>query len=287
MLLPGSRVDASKSTLFPCWRTPFDFAPTALHRNFPASFKHIIVYTLSGGTKPHHKLSLANYSTLSYVFTLFKLSEERAAQVLISLCQEMGEGKISSAGKILFFGSRIIKSEEGKAALEPIKNMIKSTYRDEEVAETLVETSQQAIGEAAYRSTVLEAGKRQQSLTAGWDILGLDKATATRIFEAEFEEGFLTDRESMYGGQSQKYDKKGRLLDDEGKLQDPTEAEGDEDEGESDSEAPTSNVFSCSECGYTLFIAKGRELKFYGDDFKCPECGAGKEKFKPADIEED
>lgn len=230
---------------------------------------------------------MAYHSTLSYVFTLFKLSEERAAQVLVSLCQEMGEGKISSAGKILFFGSRIIQSPEGKVALEPIKDMIKSTYRDEEVAETLVETSQQAIGEAAYRSTVLEAGKGQQALTAGWDVLGLDKATAMRIFEAESEEGFLTDRESMYGGQSRKYDKKGRLLDDEGNLQDPSEAEDGNEEDASGTGVPTSNVYTCSECGYTLFIAKGREFKFYGDDFKCPECGAGKEKFSPADIDED
>ena len=200
----------------------------------------------------------------------------------------MGEEKISSAGKILFFGSRIIKSPEGKAALEPIKDMIKSTYRDEAVAETLVETSQQAIGEAAYRSTVLAAGKGQKTLTVGWEVLGLDKATATRIFEAEAEEGFLTDRETMYGGQSQKYDKKGRKLDNEGKLEDPAEAEKDDGADDSiSSSSPASNVYSCSECGYTLFIAKGREFKFYGDDFKCPECGAGKDKFNPAEIEEE
>jgi len=82
-------------------------------------------------------------SSLSYVFTLFKLSEAKAAQILVSLCKEMGSDKISSAGKLLFFGSRILKSEEGKAALLPIKDMIKGTYRDEAVAETLVDTSQQ------------------------------------------------------------------------------------------------------------------------------------------------
>ena len=82
-------------------------------------------------------------STLSYVFTLFKFSEEKAAQILVSLCREMGTDKISSAGKILFFGNRILKSPEGQAALLPIKDLIKSTYRDEAVAETLVETSQQ------------------------------------------------------------------------------------------------------------------------------------------------
>merc|ERR1712100_592724 len=28
----------------------------------------------------------------------------------------------------------------------------------------------------------------------------------------------------------------------------------------------------CEECGYTLFIAAGREGKFFGDSYKCPEC---------------
>jgi hypothetical protein len=82
------------------------------------------------------------FSSLSYVFTLFNLSEEEAADVLVSLCRDMGTEKMSSAGKLLFFGSRILKSPEGKASLAPIKTLIKSTYRDEEVAESLVETSQ-------------------------------------------------------------------------------------------------------------------------------------------------
>jgi len=80
---------------------------------------------------------------LSYVFSLFKLSEEKTAEILVSLCKDMGDSKISSAGKLLFFGSRILKSAEGKAALRPIRDMIKGTYREASVAETMVEVSQQ------------------------------------------------------------------------------------------------------------------------------------------------
>lgn len=224
-------------------------------------------------------------SSLSYVFSLFKLSEERAAEILVSLCRDMGEQKISSAGKLLFFGSRILKSPEGKAALEPIKEMIKATYREATVAETMVETSQQAIAEAAYKTAVLAAGKNQNSLTIGWEVLGLSKETATRVFEEEAEAGFLSDREKMYGGQSQKYDAKGRPVDREGKLVDPEDQKAAEEEEEED-EGPASNVYECSECGYTLFIAKGREFKFYGEDFKCPECGAEKDKFNAKDLDE-
>jgi rubredoxin len=214
---------------------------------------------------------------------MFKLSEEKAAQILVSLCKDMGDEKISSAGKILFFGSRILKSPEGKAALVPIRDMIKATYREAAVAETMVETSQQAMAEAAYKSAVLGGGKNQKTLTVGWEVLGLDKETATRIFEEEAKDGFISDREKMYGGQTRKYDAKGNTIDKEGNLVDPENAiERSDGDG-----APTSNVYECSDCGYTLFVAKGRESKFYGEGFKCPECGAAKDKFKPKDIEED
>ena len=76
------------------------------------------------------------------MFSLFKLNEQKGAEILVSLCRDMGDMKISSAGKLLFFGSRIMKSPEGKAALQPIKEMIKATYKEEAVAETMVETSQ-------------------------------------------------------------------------------------------------------------------------------------------------
>ena len=82
-------------------------------------------------------------ASLSYVFTVAKLSEPAAAQLLVNLCRKMGPEKISSAGKLLFMGSRILKSPEGTEALQPIKEMIKGTYRDATVAETMVETSQQ------------------------------------------------------------------------------------------------------------------------------------------------
>eukprot|EP00429_Kryptoperidinium_foliaceum_P062917 CAMPEP_0176062908 /NCGR_PEP_ID=MMETSP0120_2-20121206/31372_1 /TAXON_ID=160619 /ORGANISM="Kryptoperidinium foliaceum, Strain CCMP 1326" /LENGTH=439 /DNA_ID=CAMNT_0017396477 /DNA_START=46 /DNA_END=1362 /DNA_ORIENTATION=- len=220
-------------------------------------------------------VSPQSISSLSYVFSLFKLSEEKTAQILVSLCRDMGDEKISSAGKLLFFGSRILKSPEGKAALEPIRDMIKATYREATVAETMVETSQQAMAEAAYRTAVISGGKGQTSLTPGWQVLGLDKETATRIYEDEAKEGFLSDREKMYGGQSQKYDAKGRPIDKEGKLVDPEDEKAAAEEAKKEEE-PASNVYECTECGYTLFIAKGREFKFYGDDFKCPECGAEK-----------
>jgi len=37
--------------------------------------------------------------------------------------------------------------------------------------------------------------------------------------------------------------------------------------------------FECTSCGYILFPAAGREFKFFGDDFTCPQCGADKDAF--------
>lgn len=101
------------------------------------------------------------------------------------------------------------------------------------------------------------------------------------MFQDEKKNGFITDREKMYGGQARQYDKKGRVLDGEGKLADPDEAE--EDDDDDDMEVSASNQYECGRCGFTLFIASGRESKFYGTGFKCPECGAPKKEFKPRD----
>lgn len=84
-------------------------------------------------------------SSMSYVFTLFNLNEQQAAKLLVSLCREMGPSKISSAGKLLFLGSRVLQTKEGKQSLAPIQDMIMATYRDEAVAETMVETSQMYV----------------------------------------------------------------------------------------------------------------------------------------------
>ena len=141
------------------------------------------------------------------------------------------------------------------------------------------------MAEASYRSTVLAGGKNQKSLTIGWETLGLDREAAQRIWDEEAKEGFLTEREAMYGGQTTKYDKKGRRLNKDGKPEAFPEGEGGgkADDDSDESKTPVSNVYECSQCGYTMFIAQGRESKFFGDDFNCPECGAPKEKFEKKD----
>jgi rubrerythrin len=145
-----------------------------------------------------------------------------------------------------------------------------------------------AIGEAAYRSAVQSGGKNQNKLTPGWELLGLDKETATLIYVEEGGRGFKTDLESMYGNQNQQYNKKGQKVDASGKLVDEKDiaeakASGDDVSAEDD----PNNIYECGNCGFTIFIAQGRESKFYGAGFACPECGATKDQFKGRIIEEE
>lgn len=215
------------------------------------------------------------------------MTEERAAEVICEVCNAMPE-KIASAGKLFFFGTHILKSKEAKAKLLPLKELLASSYRDDGVisGEEIVERSQIAMGEAAYRAAVAAAGKKQTEMTIGWEVLGLDEETATEIYNEVAKQGFMSDREAKYGkAYSIKYDSKGRVLDSKGELKNPEEADKD-DEDDSSGLPASGNVQECTECGYTLFVAEGRDFKFFGSDFKCPECGAAKDKFKGVDISE-
>lgn len=229
-------------------------------------------------------------SSMSYVFSIYKLSEEKAAKTLVDVCLSMPE-KIASAGKLLFIGSRMLKTNEAKKALDPIKTMLSSSYRDDVSGPSIVDMAQQAMGEAAYRETVNAAGKRQSSLTPGWEILGLTKEVATTIFEEAKKEKFVSSREAHYGSQSTRYDEKGRALGKDGKPQNPEEraaAEKEErDAIENGSEGGGDMVKECSQCGYTIAIAAGRESKFFGPGFKCPNCGADKDQFSTPEIPDD
>ena len=51
------------------------------------------------------------------------------------------------------------------------------------------------MAESAYRDAVAEAGAGQTKLTEGWKVLGLDKETATSIFEETKRLGFLSRQE--------------------------------------------------------------------------------------------
>jgi len=234
-------------------------------------------------------VSPRSISSLSYAFSLYKLSEDKAATILTELCLSMPE-KTASVGKLYFFGTRILKSSDAKVKLEPIREMLASSYRDDVgiSGEEIVDKSQSAMAEAAYREAVDLAGKGQKDLTVGWEVLGLEEEVARRIFEEESEAGFVSSKEAKYSRAKLKYNDKGQRVDADGKVvvEDGETPPPEEDEPEEE-EDDISNVYECGECGFTLFVAEGRNHKFFGSGFTCPECGAPKDKFVGRTMGED
>jgi len=165
------------------------------------------------------------------------------------------------------------------------------------------------MAESAYRDAVAEAGPDQTKITEGWKVLGLDKETATRIFEETKALGFLSRKElwekeendiakEAYEAEQRvkedlrnSVDKDGNLIDpdadiDPDKLINPEDLDRDyEEDDEGDSVPSTGGAKECGNCGYTLFIAAGREGKFFSSAFSCPECGASRDQFNDVDID--
>lgn len=254
-------------------------APLGLKRDDKMIKKYLEVFAKKKPVSPQA------ISTLSRVFTMYKLTEHQAANILAQVSTSLND-KLATAGKLLFFGEHILKSPEGLEALKPIKAMLASNYRA--AGEFIVENAQKTMAEAAYRATVTSAAEIHKqnndetefTLPNGWEVLGLTKEKAQSIFDELEEEDFISSTKKLYGGSRQKYDSKGRKVDDDGNLIDEKDKEQAEREGDTgDSSEGGTNVFECGECGYTLFVAQGREFKFFPESFTCPECGATKDKF--------
>jgi rubrerythrin len=144
------------------------------------------------------------------------------------------------------------------------------------------------MGESAYRTVVQKTGPTQK-LPDGWQVLGLKQEAALEIYKEEKDSGFKSAQEEIYGGLNERYNKKGQRIDEKGFVIEEKDIEQNEKDAEfeSDASTSTSGAFECENCGYTLFVAKGREAKFFGAGFQCPECGAAKDQFKTVDDLDD
>ena len=187
-------------------------------------------------------VSTSAISSLSYVFNLFGLSESKgergrtyyyikhncvaaklgsehltpgrycsAADLLVSTAKSMRKAP-ASRGKLLFFGERILKSPEGHLALQPIRDMLASNYRSG--GAEIVAVAQKTMGESAYKTMVVSYGEDQETLTPGFDILGVSQEKAEEIFNEVVSKNFKSDAEEYYAYQdrSVEYDKHGNVV---------------------------------------------------------------------------
>jgi len=240
-------------------------------------------------------------SSLAYLFTMMKISDVEAAESLVAACRENPKS-MAIASKVLFYSEQIFKDKAAKKKTVPLIKNLTKMFDDVET----VMNQQKDMAESAYRDAVAEAGSGQTKITEGWKVLGLDRETAETIFEETKALGFLSRKElwqkeeddvamaEMRAAEDARQklrdsiDKDGNLIDPDADDVDPdkliTDEDLDKEYEEDDDMAITPGAKECSNCGYTLFIAKGREGKFFSSSFSCPECGASRDQFNDVDT---
>eukprot|EP00985_Skeletonema_marinoi_P022133 scaffold13941_cov105-Skeletonema_marinoi.AAC.3 len=242
-------------------------------------------------------------SSLSYLLNMMKIPDDEAAESFVTACRE-NPNSMSIASKVLFYSDHVFKAESAKKKMTPLIKQLSLMFGGVEE----VQNQQKDMAESAYRDAVAEIGPGQTKLTEGWKVLGLSKETATSIFEETKRLGFLSrqelfvkdekDMQAAARAEEEKFrkeliesvDKDGNLIDPDSDV-DPDKLITDEDldkeiEDDDDDDAPTSGgAKECGNCGYTLFIAKGREGRFFSSGFTCPQCGSGRDQFKDIEVD--
>lgn len=180
----------------------------------------------------------------------------------------------SIIGKLLFIAERAVSP----SAAAPLRS--KLPYGPEQAA-----ALQQMMLEKAFRAVVLAKADdlMTASIPAESATLGLSKEEAQKLLakmqaeEAEERRRAAAEADEALDEERARLELAASLVEEVRKETKPYAAPA-----PAPAPAPTPSAgkaLECQSCGYTLFPAAGREFKFYGDDFKCPQCGAGKDKF--------
>ena len=150
---------------------------------------------------------------------------------------------------------------------------------------------------AALPPTRPPAHPRPPASCAAQSILGLTEGEASRLREDVEEkkaaaaaavaavEAEKREREQLQDAVKKASEYKPRIGKNQGAapkdapVADDEDDEEEEEEEEAQDRGEGTHEYECTKCGYIMFPAAGREFKFYGDDFKCPTCGADKGSF--------
>lgn len=243
-------------------------------------------------------------SSLAYLLTMMKISDDEAAESFVLACRENPKS-MAIASKVLFYSEQVFTDKSAKKKMAPLIKQLTTMFDGVDA----VMDQQKDMAESAYRDAVAEAGPGQDKITDGWKVLGLSKDTATSIFNQTKKLGFLS-RQELWKKEEQdlviegieaeermreelrnSVDKNGNLIkkdedvDPDLVITDEDFDRGDEDDDEGDDDPTSGGAKECGNCGYTLFIAAGREGRFFSSGFVCPECGKGRDQFKHIDVE--
>lgn len=188
---------------------------------------------------------------------------------------ERNANKPSVLGKLLWLTERCYYDEATVTAIR--KRYPKSTVE-------FIDVLQNTLTEEAYKSIVGKAGGPDAGVQPGYAEIGMTEADAQGLINRWLDEArtkadeaaalaeekagqakIIAIREAAIAGQAEKAN-----LND-GRVKTHGEVEKPKVESKIDPDAP--HEYECTQCGFTLFVAKGREFKFFGDNFKCGTCG--------------
>mmetsp|Transcript_22414 Transcript_22414/g.56874 ORF Transcript_22414/g.56874 Transcript_22414/m.56874 type:complete len:240 (-) Transcript_22414:317-1036(-) len=217
---------------------------------------------------------------LKATMAAMKISKSEMAPIILDACDTHLTERPSVLGKLLFIAERVV----GANAAEPIR--AKLPYGDE-----YVEALQRMLLEKAYKAAVLAGSDDLMTATVPADAAVLEMTPADAqgwLAEWQKEEADSRRQADTEADEADESERARRELLARVKAESDPIADTPGSSSSSDltpKAAAKGKSYECSNCGYTLFPAVGREEKFFGEDFKCPKCGSAKDQFKDVSDE--
>lgn len=245
-----------------------------------AMFKEVLLAI--GQKRPS---TLETVRAIKFVMKLFRANTAKTLKQIVVVSKKTDRTQSNVRAKLYFLGTILAEKDEKLfKILEPLRRRIEASFYADGPSMLKIRTNEMA--EAALKAAI-EAMPGDQMLESGWEELGITPERASEIASEMNDEAPL-NAEAFYstGGlptndEESDPDAAAMLKQLETEIEEKKTQPQDEKDPEPEG---TPKSYECTVCGYKMFVAKGREFKFFGDDFKCPECGAGKSKFKEGDA---
>jgi rubredoxin len=269
-------------------------------RRMYASFLYALVRNV--------KLTVGSILAVRVAQQVLGVSQKTTVEVMNALAQERLASAPTLLSKLLLLSERLNLDAKNLRIRDKFsfsaevvnslqQNLRESCYRD--VLEGRIQRMREARGEtpltaadlagpmqdeelerfrrrrarAALDAELAESLLKSDFIPQGYEILGFKESEARGILQA-----FLSDKEQAVEEACRDIEARERTL----MTRMRETANESSEETSSKAGKPSGHRFECQRCGYTLFPAAGREWKFYGDNFTCPQCGAPKSEFRDA-----
>jgi len=239
----------------------------------PGSFKVPMFQAFVVALSTDVPIGVNAIDSLKQAAQLMKVPDAAAATALEGAAAAL-ESQPSVMGKLTFIAERALPMAAAQAKL---RSRFPNWGLD------TVTALQRAMLENLYRDTYCDGGEIADGATL--ELLGLSEADAGRLTQEVLEK---KEEAALAAAEKEEEEKRARQLQDalvaaSELKQMKTRSTSGSDDGDVDS-APSSSAsgtheYECTKCGYVLFPAAGRESKFFGAGFTCPQCGAGKDEF--------